>query len=82
MFHAWMETFRPGSLFVPVVRVLNGNQKDALFEGAFSLYVGCSHMVAFLNECLCPGKTALTIHDMFFKCMLTHITFFQRSIGK
>jgi hypothetical protein len=25
MFHAWMETFRPGSLFVPVVWVLNGN---------------------------------------------------------
>jgi hypothetical protein len=25
MFHAWMKTFRPGSLFVPVVWVLNGN---------------------------------------------------------
>jgi hypothetical protein len=29
MFHAWMEIFRPGSLFVPVVRVLNGNRQDA-----------------------------------------------------
>ena len=57
MFHAWMETFRPGSLFVPVVRVLNGNQQDAAFEGAFLLYVGRSHMVAFLNERLCAGKT-------------------------
>ena len=37
MFHAWMETFRPGSLLVPVVRVLNGNRQDALFEGAFPL---------------------------------------------
>ena len=25
MFHAWMETFCPGSSFVPVMRVLNGN---------------------------------------------------------
>ena len=55
MFHAWMETFRPGSLFVPVVRVLNGNRQDASFEGAFPLYVGRSHMVAFLNERLCAG---------------------------
>ena len=37
MFHAWMETFRPGSLFVPVVQVLNGNQQDTAFEGAFPL---------------------------------------------
>jgi hypothetical protein len=59
MFHAWMETFRQGSLFVPVVRALNGNQQDASFEGAFSLYVGRSHMVAFLNERLCVGKTTL-----------------------
>ncbi len=36
-FHAWMEAFRPGSLFVPVVRVLNGNRQDAAFEGAFPL---------------------------------------------
>ena len=50
-----METFRPGSLFVPVVRVLNGNRQDASFEGAFPLYVGRSHMVAFLNERLCAG---------------------------
>ncbi len=49
-FHAWMETFCPGSLFVPVVRVLGGNQQGALFEGVFPLYVGCSHMAAFLNE--------------------------------
>ena len=55
MFHAWMETFRPGSLLVPVVRVLNGNRQDASFEGAFPLYVGRSHMVAFLNERLSAG---------------------------
>jgi len=59
MFHAWMETFRPGSLFVPVVQVLNGNRQDASFEGTFPLYVGCSHMVAFLNERLCSGKALL-----------------------
>ncbi len=53
MFHAWMETFHPRSLFVPVVWVLNGNRQDASFEGAFPLYVGRSHMVAFLNERLC-----------------------------
>jgi hypothetical protein len=57
MFHAWMETFHPGSLFIPVMRVLNGNQQDAAFGGAFPLYVGRSHMVAFLNEGLCAGKT-------------------------
>ncbi len=57
MFHAWMETFCPGSLFVPVVRVLGGNRQDALFEGAFPLCVGCSHMMVFLNERLCAGKT-------------------------
>ena len=62
MFHAWMETFHPGSLFVPVVRVLNGNRQDASFEGAFPLYVGRSHMVAFLNERLCAGKTTLTLY--------------------
>ncbi len=45
MFHAWMETLCPGSLFVPVVRVLNGNRQDAWFEGAFPIYVGRSHMV-------------------------------------
>jgi hypothetical protein len=61
MFHAWMETFRPGSLFVPVVRVLNGNQQDAAFEGAFPLYIGRSHMVAFLNKRLCSGKTFLLL---------------------
>ena len=59
MFHAWMETFRPGLLFVPVVRVLNCNQQDASFEGAFPLYVGHSHIVAFLNKLLCAGKTTL-----------------------
>ena len=59
MFHAWMESFRPGLLFVPVVRVLNGNRQDASFEGAFPLYVGHSHMVAFLNERLCASKTTL-----------------------
>jgi hypothetical protein len=32
-----MEAFRPGSLFVPFVRVLNGNRQDAAFEGAFPL---------------------------------------------
>jgi len=42
--------FLPGSLLVPVVRVLNRNRQDASFEGAFPLYVGRSHMVAFLNE--------------------------------
>jgi hypothetical protein len=57
MFHAWMETFCPGSLFVPVVRVLGGNRQDAFFEGVFPLYVDCSHMVAFLNKQLCAGKT-------------------------
>jgi hypothetical protein len=67
MFHAWMETFRPGSLFVPVVRVLNGNQQDASFEGAFPLYVGHSHMVAFLNKRLCSGKTLLLLQ---FICVL------------
>jgi hypothetical protein len=61
MFHAWVETFCPGSLFVPVVRVLNGNQQDASFEGAFPLYVGRSHMVAFLNERLCAGKTIVSL---------------------
>ncbi len=52
-----METFHPGSSFVPVVRVLNGNRQDAAFEGAFPLYVGHRHMVAFLNEWLCAGNT-------------------------
>ncbi len=28
MFHSWLLTFRPGSLFVPVVRVLNGNRQQ------------------------------------------------------
>ena len=63
MFHAWMETFWPGSLFVPVVRVLNGNQQDASFEGAFPQYIGHSHMFAFLNERLCASK-----------CISYHIT--------
>jgi hypothetical protein len=31
------------------------NRQDASFEGAFPLYVGRSHMVAFLNERLCAG---------------------------
>jgi hypothetical protein len=31
------------------------------FEGAFPLYVGRSHMVAFLNERLCSGKTFLLL---------------------
>ncbi len=47
MFHAWMEIFCPGSLFVPVVWVLSGNQQGASFEGAFPLYIGCSPMGAF-----------------------------------
>ena len=55
MFHAWMETFHPGSLLVPIVRVLYRNQQDASFEGAFPLYIGRSHMVAFLNERLSAG---------------------------
>jgi hypothetical protein len=55
MLCAWMETFCPGSLFLPIVRVLNGNRQDASFEGAFPLYVGRSHMVAFLNKRLCAG---------------------------
>ena len=55
MLCAWMETFCPGSLFLPIVRVLNGNRQDASFDGAFPLYVGRSHMVAFLNERLCAG---------------------------
>jgi len=63
MFHAWMETFCPRSLFVPVVRVLNGNRQDASFEGAFPLYVGRSHiMAAFINERLCADKTTLTLY--------------------
>jgi hypothetical protein len=65
MFHAWMETFCPGSLFFPVVRVLNGNQQDAAFEEAFPLNIGHSHMVAFLNERLCAGKTrCFMIHTL------------------
>ena len=67
MFHAWMETFHPGSSFVPAVRVLNGNRQDESFEGAFPLYVGCSHMVAFLNERLCSGKALLLLQ---FICVL------------
>ncbi len=82
MFHAWMETFCPRSLFVPVVRVLNGNQQDALFEGAFPLYVGRSHMVAFLNERLCAGKTILYMTCFSNVCQLTQLTVFRRIIGK
>jgi hypothetical protein len=67
MFHARMETFRPGSLFVPVVWVLNGKQQDAAFEEAFPLYVGRSHTVAFLNKRLCLGKTFLLLQ---FICVL------------
>ena len=73
MFHAWMETFRPGSLFVPVVRVLNGNRQDASFEGAFPLYVGRSHMVAFLNERLCAGKPILYMTCFSNVCQLTRL---------
>ena len=82
MFHSWLLTFRPGSLFVPVVRVLNGNQQDASFEGAFPLYVGRSHMVAFLNERLCAGKTILYMTCFSNVCQLTQLTVFRRIIGK
>ncbi len=37
--------------------VLGGNRQVASFEGAFPLYVGRSHMVAFLNKRWCAGKT-------------------------
>ena len=67
MFYAWMEIFHPGSLFVPVVGVLNGNQQDASLEGVFPLYIGCSRTVAFLNERLCAGKTLLLLQ---FMCVL------------
>jgi hypothetical protein len=56
MFHNWMDTYQPGSMFLPVVCVLHGNWQDASFKGTFPLYVGCSHIVAFLDEHLCAGK--------------------------
>jgi hypothetical protein len=37
-------------IFVPVVRVLNGNHQDASFEEVFPWYIGRSQMIAFLNE--------------------------------
>jgi hypothetical protein len=78
MFHAWMETFRPGCLFVPVVRVLNGNRQDASFEGAFPLYVGRSHMVAFLNERLCAGMSVTVCVIKLHIQMPSHVFFFSR----
>ena len=43
-------------------QVLNGNQQDASFEATFPLYIGCSHMVAFLNKWLCAGKRLFLLH--------------------
>jgi hypothetical protein len=71
MFHNWMDTYQPGSMFLPVVPVLNGNRQDASFEGTFPLYVGRSHMVAFLDERLHAGKTPLSI--LFMQCAVEHI---------
>jgi hypothetical protein len=56
MFHNWMGSYQTGSMFPLIVCVLNGNQQDASFEGAFPLYVGYSHRVAFLDERLRAGK--------------------------
>ncbi len=71
MFHNWMDTYQPGSMFLPVVHVLNGNRQDASFEGAFPLYVGRSPMVVFLDERLRAGKTPSSI--LFMQCAVEHI---------
>jgi hypothetical protein len=52
MFHNWMDTYQPDSMCLPIVCVLNDYWQDASFKGTFPLYVGRSHMVAFLDEWL------------------------------
>jgi hypothetical protein len=55
MFHNWMDTYLPGSMFLSVVCVLYGYRQDTSFKGPFPLYIGQSHMVALLDKLLHAG---------------------------
>ena len=48
----WKERFRPGKRYLPIIRVLGGNQQDSLFEGALAIYDELDDMMEFTNECL------------------------------